>query len=104
MPHFECQQPVLAAFTELVRNGQGIRSLLVVIEHVMTTDCAHLIRIADAQTPARNVQFVNALVSEIAIAVIPEPMPVIVKTVFGERVLWRRAKPLVIMNSSRNRL
>ena len=46
-----------------------------------------LFGIADAQTPARYVELVDTLVAQVAVAVIPEPVPVVVKAILGEVVL-----------------
>src|SRR4051812_9976278 len=61
-------------------------------------------RITDAQSPARDIQLVDSLVSEIAVAVIPKPVPVVVKAILGEVVFRRGSEPLVIMNTRGYRL
>src|SRR5690348_9471192 len=46
----------------------------------------------------------DALVAQIAIAVIPEPVPVVMKSVAGELVQRRRAEPEVVVHARGHRL
>src|SRR5579863_6035052 len=70
-----------------------VGSLLIVVEHEMPTDRAHLVGKAQAHPPSSQVHLVNTLVSEIAIAVVPEPVPVVVEPIFRKLVLRRRPGP-----------
>src|SRR5207253_1264451 len=46
-----------------------------------------------AESPARNVNFMHALVADITVAEIPEPMPVVMNQVRVERLFRRRPGP-----------
>lgn len=69
---------------------------MVVVEHEVAADGADLGGILHAEAPAH---FVDALVADVAVAVFPVPMPVVVEAVFGERPFGRRAEPQVVMNA-----
>ena len=81
--HFEFHHLLLAALVELERAVERVGRLLVVVEHEVAADGADLGRILHAQAPAGDVHFVDALVAEIAVAVIPEPVPVVVEAVLA---------------------
>src|SRR3569833_248027 len=85
--HLKGQHLILAAFAKFVRHREGVRGLLVIVEHVVTADRAYFVRITDAKSPARDIQFVDTLIAEISVSVVPEPVPVVVETVFGESML-----------------
>src|SRR5579885_404031 len=70
----------------LERAVQDVRRLLVVIEHKLAAHGGNPVRKPDAQPPPRNIELVNALVAEIAASEVPEPVPVVMKTVFRERL------------------
>ena len=59
----------------------------------MAADGAHLGWIFHTQSPARHVHLMDALIADVAVAVIPEPMPVVMEAVLGECVLRRAAQP-----------
>jgi len=65
----------------------------------VAADGAHFARVLHAQAPTRNVQLVDALIAQIAVAVIPEPVPVVMEAVPCEGVLRRRAQPEVIVHA-----
>ena len=46
----------------------------------------------------------DALVAHVAVAGIPKPVPVVVKTIAGERLQGRGAGPEIVMHARRNRL
>src|SRR5262249_35085151 len=55
-------------------------------------------------TPARLVHFVNALVADVAVAEIPEPVPVVVDQVAGKWPLGGGPQPDVVIEFRRRRL
>ena len=55
-----------------------------------------------AEEPAGDVHLVDALVSEIAITVIPHPVPVVMQAFTGERFLRGRAEPEIVIHLARN--
>src|SRR5262249_9361021 len=63
-------------------------------------DRAHLGRQFHAQAPTRDIDFMDALVAEVAVAVSPVPVPVVVETILLERHLLRRALPQVVIDVS----
>src|ERR1035437_7128848 len=63
MANFELQQrafPIRVVVLE--RTVQGVRSLLVIIEHEVAADRRYLVGESQAQSPSRDVQLMNALV------------------------------------------
>ena len=89
VPDIEHHHPLLAAVVELVVAGNGVRRFLIVVEYEMPADGADRGGIPHAQAPSRNVHFVNALIAQVAIAVFPEPVPVVVEAVPGKRSVRR---------------
>src|SRR5207253_9965503 len=58
----------------------------------------------DSESPAGHVHFVDALVAYVAVAGIPDPVPVVVKAVSGERLHGRGTRPQVVVDARRDRL
>ena len=81
-----------------------IGCLLVIIKHKMPTHGGDRNGESDAQAPASNVDFVDGLVADFAVTGVPDPMPVVVKTIAGERLHRSWAGPEVVVNAGRNRL
>ena len=77
---------------------------LVVLEHEVPADGRNLVRKLHAQAPARHVEFVDALVADVSVAGVPNPMPVIVEAVLGEGLHGGGACPEVVVDASRHRL
>ena len=100
--HLEFQHGALAVFVELEGAVEGVGRLLVVVEHEVAADGGRLHGILHAQSPARHVHLVDALVAQVAVAVIPEPVPVVVEAVHGELALGRRTGPQVVVHPGRN--
>jgi hypothetical protein len=67
--------------------------LLIVVEHKMAADSAYFVRKAHARAPSSQVYLVNTLVSKIAIAVVPERVPVVVEPIFRKCMLWGGSGP-----------
>src|SRR6185436_6992074 len=76
--------------------------LLIVVEHELPADRADLRGMSYAKAPARDIHFVNSLVAEVAVAGIPEPVPVVVEAVLGERTLRRRTGPKIVIHAGRH--
>src|SRR5207248_8649300 len=91
-------------FIEFEVRGERVRRLLIVIEEEVAADGADLGRIFYAEQPAGCVDLVDALVSDVAIAVIPEPVEIVMKPVPGELVLRRRSLPQIVMHARGHRL
>ncbi len=104
MAHFKGHHLRFAAIAKLKAGAQGVGRLLVIVEHEMPADGADFGGILHAQAPARHIDLVNALVAQVAVAVVPEPVPVVVKTILREGVLRRRAQPQVVVHARRHRL
>ena len=58
-----------------------------------------LVGILHAEAPARDVDFVDALVAEVAVAVVPEPVPVVVEAILGELASSARAEPQIVVDA-----
>ena len=104
MADFEGHHLLLAAIVEFEAGAQGVGRLLVVVEHEVAADGADFGGILHAQSPAGHVHLVNALVADVAVAVVPEPMPVVVKAVRRECVLRRRSQPQIVVHAGGHRL
>src|SRR5262249_27298758 len=91
-----------AGFVEFEGAVQGVGRFLIVIEHEVPTDSAHLHGILYAQTPAGNIDLVDTLIAEIAVAGIPEPVPVVMETILAELALGSGAGPEVVVDSFRH--
>src|SRR5215467_7756014 len=63
----------------------------------MTAHAAHPGGKPYAESPARNIHLVNALVADVAVSVVPEPVPVVVKMIPCEGLERRRAGPQVVV-------
>ena len=82
-PDFEFQHLAFAVrHVEFAGNVQGVRRLLVVVKHEVAAHRGNFVGIADAQSPARDIHFMDALVADVAVAVRPVPMPVVMEPVF----------------------
>ena len=103
MPHFK-HQNFARTLVELERCDHRVGRLLVVIEHKMTASCRDLGWILDAEQPSRGIHLVNTLVADISIAVIPEPVEIVVESIAGEGMLGSGSKPKVIVNAGRDGL
>src|ERR1700689_2487086 len=104
MPDFESDHAALAVGqVEFEGAVQVVWSLLIVVEHKMAADSAYFVGKAQAHPPSSRVYLVNTLVSKIAIAVVPEPVPVVVEPIFRKCVLGSRSGPQIVVNVLRNR-
>src|SRR5579871_2667692 len=99
MAHFKNHKFLFAGAVEFKSRRQGVGSFLVIVEHKMAAHGADLRGVLHAQTPPRDVHLMDSLVSEVSVAVIPEPVPVIVKTVTRELMLRRGTKPQIVVHA-----
>ncbi len=76
----------------------GVGRLLVVLEHEVPADGRNLVRKLDSQPPARHVEFVDALVADVSVPGIPNPMPVVMEAVLGEGLHGGGACPEVVVD------
>src|SRR5439155_23562486 len=74
-----------------------IGCLLVIIKHKMPTNGGDRNGESYAEAPASNVDFVDGLVADFAVTSVPAPMPVVVKTIAGERLHRSWAGPEVVV-------
>ena len=101
---FKFQQPLLAVrHVEFVRDVKHVGRGLVIVKHHVRADGRDAVRIFDAQSPARHVEFMNALIAEVAVTRVPHPMPVVVKAILGERLQGRGTGPEVVMDAGGHR-
>src|SRR5207249_3291049 len=75
------------------RHKPGIGGFLIIIEHVVPAHRLNFLRQSHSQPPAREVDLMNSLIANISIAIGPPPVPVVVKTVLGERSDRSRSHP-----------
>src|SRR5262249_43064903 len=101
-PNFEFHHLAFAVRTiEVIRGGQYIGSFLVVVKEKMATHCRDHCRKANSQAPACDVDFMDRLIADFAVARIPNPMPVVVKTILSEWLQRCRSSPEVVVNTGR---
>ena len=79
-----------------------VRRFLIVVEQEMPAHRLNPARQADAEAPAGHVHLVDALVADVAVAVVPEPVPVVVDGavltgVAHRRLVRGRAAPQVVV-------
>src|SRR5262249_1773954 len=96
----EDQHLPLAALIEFEIRGHRIGRLLVAIEHKGTTDSADLGRVFHAEQPARRIDLVYALIAEVAVSIVPEPVEIVVEPVARELALRRRPQPQIVIYAS----
>src|ERR1700680_3513478 len=78
---------------------QGIGRFLVVVEHKMPAHRGYRYRKANAQTPAGDIDFVDGLVADFAVAGVPDPVPIIEEAIAGEGLQRRGAGPEIVINT-----
>src|SRR6476661_4922547 len=95
--HFELQQLTFTHAVELEGAVECVRRLLVVIEHEVTAHGGRFDRKIDAAAPSRHVDLLRPLIANVAVAVIPEPVPVVVETIAREFVFGGGPGPKVVI-------
>src|SRR5258708_13256318 len=106
-PAADCEFDHLALALRTHETEGGIQSigrLLVVLEHKVSPHGGHRHRETYAQTPARDIDFVDSLVADFTVAGVPNPMPIVVKAIAGKRLQRRGAGPQVVVNAGGNGL
>src|SRR5262249_47337913 len=78
----------------------GLPGILIAEPAAVTDD--PLADIVDAQSPAGEVHLMDALIAEVAVAVIPLPVPVVMELRAGQGVHRRRPAPDVVVDVFRN--
>ena len=84
---------LLVGVLEVEGRVQHIGCFLIVVEHEVPAHCGNLDREANTESPARDVDLMNGLVADFAIAGVPDPMPVVMKAVAREWLQWRGTSP-----------
>ena len=101
---FELHHFALAVcIVEIIDGVQNVGSLLVVLEHEMAAHGGDGDGKADAEAPARDIDFVDGLIAGFAVAGVPDPVPVVVKAIFGEGLVGSGAGPEIVMDAGGNR-
>src|SRR5438128_147662 len=85
--------PHRAFVAEIKRGAAGIGRFLVVLEMITATAEGDALRVFDAESPARCVEHMDAVVADFAVAPMPAPMPVVMDEVVDVRALVRRSLP-----------
>src|ERR1700674_2335655 len=105
MPHLELHH---LAFTvrkvKFKRAVERIWSLLVVVKHKVPAYGRHAVGKLEAQAPACNIHLMDALVAKVAVACVPDPVPVVMKAITREWFQGCWSGPEVIVDAGRNRL
>ena len=87
----------LALLLELKQRGQHLGGLTVVLPDVAAAGRNHLVRQRHAEAPLQHVQLVDALVSDLAVAEIPSPVPVVMHMALGVGAPFARANPEIVI-------
>lgn len=87
---------------EIKRGAESVGRFLIIVEHEMVAHGGDGNREADAQSPASDIDFVNGLVADFAVAGVPNPVPVVVKAIFRERLERSGAGPEIVVDAGRN--
>ena len=103
MAHLEHQHFLFPAVFELERGDLRIGRLLVVVEQIVPAHRADLRGVFHAEGEARRVDLVGALIADVAVAVIPLPVPVVVEAIAREWPGRRRAGPQIVGDAGRRR-
>ena len=105
-PHLEHELPRdrLAVAGKVPDAGGRVGKLLVVVEEILAADRGDLGRQrVDAEAPAGVVDFVGAVVADVAGAEVVPPVPIAVETIRLERDDLGRADPEVVVDAGRHR-
>src|SRR5439155_26133521 len=70
----------------------------------MAADGGDAVGKPNAEAPPREIDLMDALVAQIAVSGVPDPMPVVMKAVARERLQGRGARPRIVIDPARNRL
>ena len=89
---------------ELERAVERVWRLLVIIEHEVPAHGGSFNRKINAQAPSRHVDLMRSLIAHVAVAVIPEPVPVVMEAVAREFVFGSGPGPEVVVEAGRDRL
>src|SRR5579862_542054 len=84
--------------------AECVRCLLVVVKQKVSAHGRDSVRKLEAQSPARDVHLMNALVAEVSVACIPDPVPVVMKAIARKWFQRRRPSPEVVIDPGWNRL
>src|SRR5258708_22101424 len=104
VPDFELHHLAMTAgLIEFECATECVRRLLIVIEHEVAADRGDAPRKPDAEPPPRDIDLVYSLVPKVPVACVPEPVPVVMKAVPGERLQRRRPGPEVVVDATWNR-
>src|SRR5882762_10927527 len=103
MPDFELHHlATTAGLIEFECAIEGVRRLLIVVEHEVAADGGDATWEADAESPPRGIDLVHSLVAKVPVACVPDPMPVVMEAVAAERLQRRRPGPEVIVDATGN--
>src|ERR1700683_2581731 len=99
---FELHHLAPAVVVEFESAVERVGRFLIVVVHEVPANGADLHRVLHAQAPSRDIHFVDALIAEVAVAGIPEPVPVVVEAIEAELTLWRRSGPQIVIDAGGN--
>src|ERR1700688_66783 len=95
--HFKLNAFAVAIFQRGVLHVGGF---LIVIESKLPAPAKNLLGILRfVQAPARDIHLMRSLITQIGAAVVPEPMPIVVKAIFVEGPERRWSKPQIVMHT-----
>src|SRR6185312_17286124 len=87
---------------EIERRNLRVRRLLLVVVVVLAAGAGNLRRRIESHDVAGGIEAVDAVVADLAGAQIPEPVPVVVEAVLGERSFGRRPEPEGVIDAGGN--
>src|SRR5262249_26236123 len=91
--------PDEAGVGKIERGNLRVWSLLIVVVEILAAAAGDALRRVEPEDCAGDVEAVNAVVAQLARAVVPKPMPVVMEAVRIERPLGCRAKPEIVIDA-----
>src|SRR5712692_3397734 len=99
-PAFIAEAVFVAPGQVTVRSVEDVADRVVAIEQAVAADRGDTIREPDAEPPPRDIDLMEPLVAKVPVPCLPDPVPVVMKAVAGERLQRRRPGPEVIVDST----
>src|SRR5262249_2368629 len=97
MADFELQYAALPARKmEFKGTVQNVRRLLIVVEHEVSAAGGNLVGQLNPESPPCQVNLMDTLVAEVTIACVPDPVPVVMKTVARKRLHRSGTSPQIV--------
>src|SRR5262245_35579400 len=97
-PRPDLMLPGHGARREFVGDCHGVGSFLIIVVEILAAGCYHAGRSIEIQYPAKSIESVNSVIAKFTRAVIPHPVPAVMKTIHIECPLGRGAEPEIVVD------